>query len=131
MEILLATFSISLIGMVGMIFARFSHIKEMSHEQIALKIRTTKSLRKIFYKYIISPLVDLWHLVIKIKFYKTTEKSARKFRIFVLKTERILFRFTDYVRGKHVVEKNGNHSEYWHNINEFKNGLNKDENKPL
>ena len=63
------------------------------------------------------------------KIYKEFEIVISKFRINVLRTERLLLRLANYIRGKREVKMNDNNHPYWDQINGA-DSKNKNENKP-
>lgn len=130
MYILATTASVSGLGLAYIIAKHLNYVREATHEEIIVKVEETKSLRVIFYKYILLPILDIWNSRVKIWLYQNIEKLAKKFRIVVLRVERLLLRFTNYIRGKHEVERNGNQSEYWKNMNDFKQEINNNEDRP-
>lgn len=79
-------------------------------------------------KYILRPLVEFTGSVVQPASLKLLEKALRRFRIVVLRVEKMLHRLSDYFRGRRIAIKNGNgnkgkNSEFWSEVNKFKDEL--------
>lgn len=126
MEILIITAFVSAAGIMIILFRHLSYVRNISQEQLLSRINTTKSFRKSLYGIIVTSSINRWNNYGRKWFYGFIEKIIGKFRVIILKIEKLLLRFSNYIHGKHEIKKNGNHSEYWQNITKFKNGLNDD-----
>ena len=128
MGVFTITAFVSVIGMAFMISRHLPYLRKISHDQINYKMSKNKSLRKAVYIIIIRPFINLWHNHLHAGLLNFIMKITKKFRIILLRIERILFEFTSYIHGKHKAKKNGE-TKYWKDIKEFKDNLNNDNNK--
>ena len=127
MSIFITTAVLSAIGIIFIIVRHLDYVRNAASEDFSRRIRGTKSLRKTLREWILIPLIKIWDDKMRIWLYGNIEKGAHKFRGVVLKIERRILKFTNYIRGKREIGKNRNHSEYWKDIHNFKNGLDKEE----
>ena len=125
MEIYVITAFVSVIGMAFMISRHLSYLRKITHEQINYKMSRNGSFRKAVYGITAKPIINLWHNHLHAGFLNLLMKITKRFRIIVLKVERILFKFTSYIHGKHKIKKNGE-TKYWKDVNDFKDSLNGD-----
>lgn len=123
MEIFIITAFVAMLGMVFMISRHLPYLRKITHEQINYKMSRSRSLRGTIYNITINPFINLWHKHLHAELLNLLMKIIKRFRIIILKIERILFKFTNYIRGKHEAKKNGE-TKYWKDINDFKNDLN-------
>ncbi len=100
----------------------------MDEKELLVKLQETKYLFSDFYEYIVTPTVNFWKNSVLPNLYKEFEKTVSRFRINVLKIECWLLKLINYIRGKRKVSNNGS-SEYWKDVNDFKNGLNGNDKK--
>lgn len=99
----------------------------MKEEELLVKLQETKYLFSDFYEYIVTPTVNFWRNSVLPNLYKEFEKTVSRFRINLLKIEGWLLKLTNYIRGKRQIQNNngnGSQSQYWKDVNDFKNGLN-------
>lgn len=124
--VLISFFSVS--GIVFMFLNRLAKVKTMEGDELTDNLVSSKSIFSSLRRRFISPISNFWHTVVLPGIYKETEKTISRFRLNILKAERALLRLTNYIRGKREIKNNGDNgsSPYWQDINEFKNGLNDD-----
>ena len=122
--ILLIVFSGS--GMFYLIWSRFKAVKIIKEEELLVKLQGTKYLFSDFHDYVVIPMINFWKNSVLPSIYKEFEKVVSRFRINLLKIEGWLLKLTNYIRGKRNNQCNGNgsQSQYWKDVNDFKNGLN-------
>jgi len=122
--ILLIVFSAA--GMLYLAGNRFKTVRIIKEEELLVKLQKTKHLFSDFYEYVVTPTINFWMNSILPNLYKEFEKTVSRFRINVLKIECWLLKLTNYIRGKRSAQCNGNgsQSQYWKDVNDFKNGLN-------
>ena len=122
--ILLIVFSAA--GMLYLVGSRFKAVRIMKEEELLVKLQETKYLFSDFYEYVVTPTINFWRNSVLPNIYKEFEKTVSRFRINVLKIECWLLKLTNYIRGKrnNQCNSNGSQSQYWKDVNDFKNGLN-------
>ncbi len=118
-----------------LVVSRIKGLSVLTERDLVIKIQESKCLFTDFYDNIINPLFNYWRSVVVVNLYKESEKIISRIRINILKIECWLLKLTNYIRGKRNIQSNGNcdKSEYWKDINDFKNGLNgngESKNKP-
>ena len=109
---------------------RFKIARTMEEDELLLKLKESKSSFADFHDYIVIPSANYWKNYILPNIYREFEKTVSRFRINVLKIEGWLLKLTNYIRGKRNNQGNGNggQSQYWKDVNDFKNGLNEGNN---
>lgn len=107
-----------------MVVSRLKTVRIMNERDLIIKIQESRCLFTDFYEGVVNPAINFWRNSILPAVYKEFEKIISRFRINVLKVEGWLLKLTNYIRGKRKVQNNGNQSQYWKDINDFKNGLN-------
>lgn len=127
--IILVVFSAG--GMLYLVGNRFKTIRIMDEKELLVKLQNSKSSFADFYSYIVIPTINFWSNSVLPNIYKEFEKTVSRFRINVLKIEHWLLKLTNYIRGKRSAQCNGNgsQSQYWKDVNDFKNGLNGNDKK--
>lgn len=110
-------------GIVCLVINRLKAARLMGERELIIKIQESKSLLADFYEKVINPTVNFWRKSLLPPLYKEFEKIISRFRINVLKIESWLLKLTNYIRGKRNVQSNNHHSQYWKEMNDFKNGL--------
>lgn len=129
MDILIYTALLSA-GGIAFLFSRgVSFARAMPKEELERRLSET---RPVFYDInarIIIPVIVFFHDSFSPKIYKEFEIIISKFRINVLRVERLLLRLANYIRGKREVKMNGNSHPYWNQINNS-DSKDKNEDKP-
>ena len=106
----------------------FLRIRKFSKEELLKGIRGTDFFWNEFHDFFVSPVVRIHQENVRPKTYKEMEKLARRFRIIALRSECLLMRFSEYLRGKRTMQGNGHKSHYWEQLNNCKNGANDNSN---
>lgn len=109
-------------GMVFLLFKPVAEAREIPREEFINKLRLSKSVFDDFSYRVAEPFKNIWKNLLLPLFLKKSEKIVARFRISVLKTERLLLQLTNYIRGKRENGNNG-HTPYWKDLNDFKNNL--------
>ncbi len=126
-------FLLSAGGMFYLTFRRFKEARVMADEDLFSKLRELRPVFSDFHDFVFVPAANFWQTKIFPALCKESEKIVSRFRINVLKIECELLKLTNYLRGKRTMNGNGNgtceQSEYWKEVNDFKNGLNENEEK--
>ncbi len=115
--LLIASFSLA----VSLLGRRSLRLKGVSESEILSRIDETKFFWTDFYEMFYIPTFRFYQEKTRPFVFKEIEKLTHRFRIIVLRTECLLMRFGEYVRGKRVVSPNGHKSHYWEQINNCKN----------
>lgn len=129
---LISTIVFSGVAVFAMVYKGYSNVKNMSDEEINKGLSASMPVFHDFHRATVVPSVDYWKNTALPWVYKETEKIVSRFRINILKMERKLHSFTNYIRGKREISgNNGNEgqSQYWNNVNDFKNNLNGEDKK--
>ncbi len=114
---LIASFSLA----ASLLVRRSLRLKGVSESEFASRLTETKPFWLDFYEMFFIPAFRAYQEKARPFILKEIEKLTRRFRIIVLRTECLLMRFGEYVRGKRVVSPNGHKSHYWEQINNCKN----------
>ena len=131
MTFFLILFAFSFIGISALLLRGFSIIGEISEEELLSRRALSKPFWDDFRKLIVAPTVRIHREKVLPKTYKEIEKLTRRFRLIALRVECLLMRFSEYIRGKRIMADTNDHkSHYWEQLNNRKNGANK-ENKDL
>ncbi len=95
-------------------------------EEVLIRYNETEPFWSDFHTLIVAPTVRVHQEKVRPKTYKEIEKLARRFRIIVLKTECLLLRFSEYIKGKRTMPPscNGHRSHYWEQLNNRQQGEN-------
>jgi len=118
--IILATFSG--IGMAFIFVRLFLLARRMSEEELVEALRSSKPTFSEFHNAAIILLLNFWEIRVIPSFYGVTERLISRVEILVRKFDSRLSRIRDYIHGKTHPRGNGG-SEYWNNINNFKDNL--------
>ncbi len=118
--IILAIFSGA--GMAVIFYRRLAPVRRMPEGELERALRMSKSVLSDISQAALMPLADFWRDKIVPLYYRTAEQCVHKIRIATEKISRRLSRLDDYIHGKTHPKGNGG-SEYWNNMNDFKNGL--------
>ena len=110
--------------MFYLLMSRLRETRVMKEEELMVKLQTSKRLFVDFQDYVVAPTVNFWNSSVLPNVYKEFEKFVSRFRVNVLKIEGWLLKLTNYIRGKRNVQNNGCSSDYWKDMNSFKNGIN-------
>ncbi len=106
-----------------------SFARAMPKEEFERRFNETKPVFHEINARIIIPFVVFLHDSLSPKIYKEFEIIISKFRINVLRTERLLLRLANYIRGKREVKMNGNSHPYWNQVGSS-DSKDKNEDKP-
>ena len=103
---------------VAFLFSRgVSLARAMPKEEFERRLNETKPVFHDINARIIIPFAVFLHDSLSPKIYKEFEIVISKFRINVLRMERLLLQLANYIRGKREVKMNGNSHPYWNQVN--------------
>ena len=88
----------------------------MPKEEFERRLGESKPLFYDINARIIIPSAVFLHDTLSPKIYKEFEIVISKFRINVLRMERLLLQLANYIRGKREVKMNGNSHSYWNQV---------------
>ena len=108
---LLSAAGIAFLFSKGVSFAR-----ALPKEEFERRLGETRPVFHDINTRIIVPFAVFLHDSLSPKIYKEFEIVISKFRINVLRTERLLLRLANYIRGKREVKMNGNSHPYWNQV---------------
>ena len=108
---LLSAAGIAFLFSKGVSFAR-----ALPKEEFERRLGETRPVFHDINARIIVPFAVFLHDSLSPKIYKEFEIVISKFRINVLRTERLLLRLANYIRGKREVKMNGNSHPYWNQV---------------
>ncbi|MBI5045496.1 MAG: hypothetical protein HZC14_00565 [Candidatus Niyogibacteria bacterium] len=119
---------LSFVGVVAIILRNLSLVRSLTEEELARAMAERFSVREELLSRLLVPACDRAHDYCVPKFYAFSEKTLRRFRILVLKTENKLQKVADYLKGKRNLNgDSGNgsvkNSDYWREINEHQNNV--------
>src|SRR3990167_6217408 len=121
---LLSAAGIAFLFSKGVSFAR-----AMPKEEFERRLNETRPVFHDINARIIIPFAVFLHDSFSPKIYKEFEIIISKFRINVLRMERLLLQLANYISGKREVKMNGNSHPYWNQISDA-DSKNKNEDKP-
>ena len=116
MNILIFTAILSAAGIAALIFRGMFLARMMPKEELEKKINESKSVFYDINAKIFVPTAVFLHDSLSPKIYKEFEIIISKFRINVLRTERLLLQLANYIRGKREVKINGGKHPYWNQV---------------
>ena len=96
--------------------------KKMSREDMEGYLRSEKSFFQELFEGAEYYLRIFWEDFLRDALYNTVEKQLTKFRLLVMKLERRLQNLTEWLKGRRLAPPNGQKSEYWQQISDWKNG---------
>src|SRR3989339_2207352 len=112
---------IALLSAAGIVFLfskGVSFARALPKEEFERRLGETRPVFHDINTRIIVPFAVFLHDSLSPKIYKEFEIVISKFRINVLRTERLLLRLANYIRGKREVKMNGNSHPYWNQISD-------------
>ena len=121
---LLSAAGIAFLFSKGVSFAR-----AMPKEEFEQRLNETRPVFHDINARIIIPFAVFLHDSFSPKIYKEFEIIISKFRINVLRMERLLLQLANYIRGKREVKMNGAGHSYWNKVGR-PDSENKKEDKP-
>ena len=102
---------------IAFIFSKgVSFTRAMPKEEFERRLGETRPVFHDINARIIIPFAVFLHDSFSPKIYKEFEIVISKFRINVLRTERLLLSLANYIRGKREVKMNGNSHPYWNQL---------------
>jgi len=110
---------IALLSAAGIVFLfskGVSFARALPKEEFERRLGETRPVFHDINARIIVPFAVFLHDSLSPKIYKEFEIVISKFRINVLRTERLLLRLANYIRGKREVKMNGNSHPYWNQV---------------
>jgi len=110
---------IALLSAAGIVFLfskGVSFARALPKEEFERRLGETRPVFHDINTRIIVPFAVFLHDSLSPKIYKEFEIVISKFRINVLRTERLLLRLANYIRGKREVKMNGNSHPYWNQV---------------
>ena len=110
---------IALLSAAGIVFLfskGVSFARALPKEEFERRLGETRPVFHDINTRIIVPFAVFLHDSLSPKIYKEFEIVISKFRINVLRTERLLLRLANYIRGKREVKMNGNSHPYWKQV---------------
>ncbi|MEK7646764.1 MAG: hypothetical protein AAB378_00090 [Patescibacteria group bacterium] len=119
---------ISIIGAAVIILRNLPMVRSLTEEELNRAMAERFSVREELLSRLLVPVCDRAHDYCVPKFYAFSEKTLRRFRILILKTENKLQKVADYLKGKRNLNgDSGNggvkNSDYWRSINEHQNSI--------
>jgi len=129
MNILIYTALLSAVGAVFLFSRGVSFARALPKEEFERRFSETRPVFHDINARIIIPFAVFLHDSLSPKIYKEFEIVISKFRINVLRTERLLLQLANYIRGKREVKMNGNSHPYWNQVNGA-DSKDKNEDKP-
>jgi len=130
MNILIYTALLSAVGAVFLFSRGVSFARALPKEEFERRFSETRPVFHDINARIIIPFAVFLHDSLSPKIYKEFEIVISKFRINVLRTERLLLQLANYIRGKREVKMNGNSHPYWNQVNGA-DSKDKNEDKPV
>lgn len=122
MYILISAAIISFAGMAFLLFGPLSEAGKIPKKEFARRLKLSKPVFEDFFGHAAAPFKNFWEHSFLPFFLRKSEKIVARFRINVLKIERLLLRLTNYIRGKRENGNNGN-TPYWKDLNDYKQNL--------
>ena len=102
----------------------------MDKEEFNEEFKKTTPIFYDLYNFGVIPAGRFWKNRLVPLFYLSGEKVIGKLRLAIDKLDESIGKFDDYLRRKSIPQSNGNSkSEYWNDINEFKDNLNAEDKK--
>lgn len=129
MNILIYTALLSAAGIAFLFSRAVSFARAMPKEEFERKLNETKPVFHDINARIIIPFAVFLHDSLSPKIYKEFEIIISKFRINVLRIERLLLQLANYIRGKREIKMNGNSNPYWNQVS-GSDSESKNEDKP-
>ena len=117
MSILIYTALLSAAGIILIVLRGVSFARALPKEEFEQRLGETKPIFHDINARIIIPFAVFLHDSLSPKIYKEFEIVISKFRINVLRMERLLLQLANYIRGKREVKMNGNSHPYWNQVN--------------
>ncbi len=102
----------------------FLRVRNFSKEELLNRLEENDFFWSEFRGFFVSPVARIYQENVRPKTYKEIEKLTRRFRIVVLRSECLLLRFSEYLRGKRTMQGNGHKSHYWEQIIQTKGKYN-------
>ena len=121
---------LSAAGLVFLFSKGVSFARALPKEEFERRLNETKPVFHDINARIIIPFAVFIHDFLSPKIYKEFEIIISKFRINVLRMERLLLQLANYIRGKREVKMNGNSHPYWNQVNGA-DSKDKNEDKPV
>ncbi len=116
MSILIYTALLSAVGIALLVSRGVSFARAMPKEEFERRLGETKPVFHDINARIVIPFAVFLHDTLSPKIYKEFEIIISKFRINVLRMERLLLQLANYIRGKREVKMNGNNHPYWNQV---------------
>lgn len=122
---------ISIIGAAAIILRNLPMVRSLTEEELHRAMAERFSVREELLSRLLVPACDRAHNYCVPRFYAFSEKTLRRFRILILKTENKLQKVADYLRGKRNLSSDNSggsakNSDYWREINEHQNSVKND-----
>ncbi len=114
---------LSAVGMLIVFRRHLMELREMPESEFLEKLRLSDTMFEGLHDSVLTPAGKFWKDNIVPLFYKFAGRVIFKFRGVVRNFENKLTFLDDYIHGKTHPKGNGG-SEYWNDVNKFKNGLN-------
>lgn len=116
MNILIYIAALSAAGLAALVFKGVFWARMMPREEFEKKLDESKPVFYDINAKIFVPAAVFLHDFLSPKIYKEFEIIISKFRINVLRMERLLLQLANYIRGKREVKMNGNKHPYWNQV---------------
>ena len=116
MNILIYTALFSAAGVIFLFSKGLSFARALPREEFEQKLNETKPVFHDINAKIIVPFAVFLHDSFSPKIYKEFEIIISKFRLNVLRMERLLLQLANYIRGKREIKMNGNSHPYWNQV---------------
>ncbi len=116
MNILIYIAILSAAGIAALVSKEVFFARAMPKEEFERRLSESRPIFYDFNARILIPAAVFLHDSLSSKIYKEFEIIVSKFRINVLRVERLLLRLANYIRGKREVKINGNSHPYWNKV---------------
>lgn len=103
------------------IWSNLSVARAIPKGEFVTALKSTKPFFEDYREIVVIPMIQFWRTVVYPFVLRELEKGLSACRGFILKTEKEVAIFRDYVRGKRILHLRGNKNKYWNDLNDHKN----------
>ena len=103
------------------ISSRLAVARAIPKSELLTALKSSKPFFDDYHRVVVHPVMQFWRTTAYPFGLKELEKGLSACRRFILKTEKEVAVFRDYVRGKRIVHLRDNKNKYWNDLNEHKN----------
>ena len=112
---------LGLAGMAILIGRRLPVARLIPEEHFYSALNATTPFFEDYRRMVVSPALQFWKVSVYPLILKEVEKAVSYSRLGMVRAERHLLNFRDYVRGKRIVHIHGIRKIYWKQVNDYKN----------